>query len=94
MHSKVCQSSVVYMNHSGRICGGSSPEMTSPEVTGNDITGNVVTESREPEPGFCRVCPGTSLDSMYGQWNCESNLYRVTIALLPHIAMLDHFLNP
>ena len=39
MHSKVCHSSVVYMNHPGRICGGSSPEMTSPKVTGNDITG-------------------------------------------------------
>jgi hypothetical protein len=30
---------------------------------------------------------------MYGQWNCESNMYRVTIVILPPIAMLNHFLN-
>jgi hypothetical protein len=36
---------------------------------------------------------GTSLDYMYGQWNCESNMYRVTIVILPPIAMLNHFLN-
>jgi hypothetical protein len=36
-----------------------------------------------------RVFPGTPLDSRYEQWNCESNLYRVTIDLLP--PMLNHF---
>ena len=63
------------------------------DVTGNDVTG---TGSREPEmkgrlisrvlpvlPGISRLFPGTPLDSRYEQWNCESNLYRVTIALLP-----------
>ena len=28
-----------------------------------------------------RVFPGSPLDSGYEQWNCESNLYRVTIDL-------------
>jgi hypothetical protein len=32
---------------------------------------------------------GTPLDYRYEQWNCESNLYRVTIDLLP--PMLNHF---
>jgi hypothetical protein len=45
-------------------------------------------------PGFCRFFSGTSLDSMYEQWNCESNMYWITIVLLPAIAMLSHFLNP
>ena len=40
-------------------------------------------------PGISRVFTGTPLDSMYEQWNCESNLYRVTITLLP--PMLSHF---
>ena len=66
-------------------------------VTGNDVTG-----SREPEtgnereiisrvflPGISRVFPGTPLDSRYEQWDCESNLDRVTIDLLP--PMLNHF---
>jgi hypothetical protein len=70
-------------------------------ITGNDVTG---TGSREPETGnereiISRVLPvfpaffpvflATPLDSRYEQWNCESNLYRVTIALLP--PMLNHF---
>jgi hypothetical protein len=44
-------------------------------------------------PRFCtgisRVFPGTPLDSRYEQWNCESNLYRITIDLL--LPMLNHF---
>jgi hypothetical protein len=36
-----------------------------------------------------RVFPGTPLDSRYEQWNCESNLYRVTIDLLPHFSLLN-----
>ena len=43
-------------------------------------------------PGFSRGFSGTSLDSRYGQWNCESNngiVYRVTIALL--LPMLNYF---
>ena len=51
-------------------------------ITGNDVTGN----EREI---ISRVFPGTPLDSRYEQWNCESNLYRVTIDLLP--PMLNHF---
>ena len=67
-------------------------------ITGDDVTGNDVTGTENEReiisraffsPGFCRVFSKTSLDSMYGQWNCESNLYRVTIALLP--PMLNHF---
>ena len=47
-------------------------------ITGNDVTGN----EREI---ISRVFPGTPLESRYEQWNCGSNLYRVTIALLPPI---------
>ena len=78
--------------------------ITANDVTGNCITGNYVTGtgSREPETGnereiiprafftrISRVFPGTPLDSRYEKWNCESNLYRVTIDLLP--PMLNHF---
>jgi hypothetical protein len=28
------------------------------------------------------------VESRYEQWNCESNLYLVTIALLPHFSLL------
>ena len=55
---------------------------TGNDVTGNDVTGN----EREIIP---RVFFGTPLDSRYEQWNCESNLYRVTIDLLPPV--LNHF---
>jgi len=40
-------------------------------------------------PRISRVFSWTPLDSRYEQWNCESNLYRVTIALLS--PMLNHF---
>jgi len=63
----------------------------SSDVTGYDVTGSCITGNREPETGNEReiisrvfpVFPGTLLDSRYEQWNCESNLYRVTIAILP-----------
>ena len=71
------------------------------------VTGSCITGSREPAPemkgryfppAFSPFFPlffltGTSLDYMYGQSNCESNMYRVTIVILPPIAMLNHFLN-
>ena len=64
-------------------------------ATESCITGSCVTGSREPEmkgrsfPAFFPAFfPGTPLDSRYEQWNCESNLYRVTIALLPHFPLL------
>ena len=57
-------------------------DVTGSRITGNDVTGN----EREI---ISRVFPGTPLDSWYKQWNCESNLYRVTIDLLP--PMLNHF---
>jgi hypothetical protein len=95
------------MHHPGCICGGSSPEVASPEMMYPEVTGSCITERRELEPEmqgryFPHFFPvfsaffltGTSLDSMYGQSNCESNMYRVTIALLPPLAMLNHFLNP
>ena len=74
-----------------------SSDVTGYDVTGSCTTGNDVTGSREPETENERdiisrvfpVFPGTPLDSRYEQWNCESNLYRVTIALLP--PMLNHF---
>ena len=59
-------------------------------VTESCITGNereII--SRIFLTGITRVFSGTPLDSRYEQWNCESNLYRVTIALLP--TMLNHF---
>jgi hypothetical protein len=90
-------STVVYGDSSSRICGGfvrivTSLEMTSQEVTGSEVTrtGNereII--SRVCYPYFPRFFSGTSLDSRYEKWNCESNLYRVTIALLP--PMLNHF---
>ena len=40
---------------------------------------------------FPAFLSGTPLDSRYEQWNCQSNLYRVTIDLL--LLMLNHFLN-
>ena len=60
-----------------------------PEVcacaTGNNVTAN----EREIISRFFKTYfppvflpSGTPLDSRYEQWNCESNLYRVTIALL------------
>jgi hypothetical protein len=64
-------------------------------MTGNDVTGTgSEREINFPRflPAFPAFCSGTSLDYRYEQWNCESNLYRVTIALLP--PMLNHFLNP
>ena len=71
-------------------------DVTGSCITGYDVTGNDVTGSHEPEikgrsfPAFFpRVFPGTPLESRYEQWNCESNLYRVTIDLLP--PMLNHF---
>ena len=94
---------VVYGDSSGNICGGAvwwcrkwspahaRPDKTSPEVTGNDVTRNereII--SRVFYPVFPAISPGTPLDSRYKQWNCESNLYRVTIALLP--PMLNHFI--
>ena len=74
-----------------------SPEMMSPEVNGNDATG---TENERKiisraffSPGFCRVFSKTSLDSMYGQWNGESNLYRVTRAITPYVKQFFSLLN-
>ena len=74
-------------------------------ATGNDVTGSREPEtgnereiisrvflpgiSRLFLPGISRVFPGTPLDPRYEQWACESNLYRVTIDLLP--PMLNHF---
>jgi hypothetical protein len=79
-----------------------SPEMRSPEVTRSCITKNDVTRTgtgNEKEiisrafyvyfPRFPPVFLAFSLDSRCEKWNCESNLYRVTIALLP--PMLNHF---
>jgi len=67
-----------------------------PEVcacaTGNKVTAN---EREIISRFFYTYFPpvflssGTPLDSRYEHWNCESNLYRVTIALLP--PMLNHF---
>jgi hypothetical protein len=80
-----------------------SPEMRSPEVTRSCITKNDVTGTgNEKEiisrafyvyfPRFPPVFLAFSLDSRYEQWNCEANLYRVTIALLS--PMLNHFFPP
>jgi hypothetical protein len=30
---------------------------------------------------------------MYGQWNCESNLYRVTSAITPYVKQFFSLLN-
>jgi hypothetical protein len=87
---------VVYKHSSNRICGGAvwgcrkwscaqarpeveSPEMTSPEVASPEVVNRIWKGDNFP-----RFFPGTSLESRYEQWNCEFNLYRVTIALLPH----------
>ena len=74
---------VVYMHHPGRICGGSSPEVASPEVVNRHRKwkGDI-------SPRFSPVFPlffltGTSLDYMYGQWNCESNMYRSLLWYYP-----------
>ena len=70
------------------------------DVTGNDVTGSDRKWGHQNRkwkgdnfprllPVFPAVFSGTSLDSRYEKWNCESNLYRVTIAILP--PMLNHF---
>jgi hypothetical protein len=59
------------------------PEVASPEVVNRKWKGDNFPRF------FPRGFSGTPLDSRYEQWNCESNLYRVTIALLP--PMLNHF---
>jgi hypothetical protein len=60
-----------------------SLDMTSPEVMNRKWKGDNFPRF---SPAFSpRVSPGTPLDSRYEQWNCESNLYRVTIDLLPHL---------
>ena len=59
---------------------------TGSYITGNDVTGN---EREIISRVFFRVFSGTPLESRYEQWNCESNLYRVTIALLPHFSLLN-----
>jgi hypothetical protein len=67
-------------------------DMTSPEVVRNDVTGTGSEKEiifRVFYPYFPRFFSGTPLDSRYEQWNCESNMYRVTIALLP--LMLNNF---
>jgi hypothetical protein len=79
------------------------PVMQLP-VTSGYITSGDATSGDDPpqiQPGWCiyTVFPAfflteTSLDSMLGQSNCESNMYRVNIALLPPLAMLTHFFNP
>ena len=74
------------------ITGGDRVRMyyrKSPEVTGNDVTENEREIISRVFTRISRVFPGTPLDSRYEQWNCESNLYRVTIDLLP--PMLNHF---
>ena len=60
--------------------------ITGNDVIRNDITGTGTGNEREI---ISRVFSGTPLDSRYEQWNCESNLYRITIVLLP--PMLNHF---
>ena len=69
-------------------------------ITGYDVTGSREPEIKGRSfpafftrisrvfPGISRVFTGTPLDSRYEQWNYESNLYRVTIDLLP--PMLNH----
>jgi hypothetical protein len=68
-------------------------DVTGNDVTGNDVTGNDVTQTENLRDiisrqnwNFLRFFPGTPVDSRYEQWNFESNLYRITIDLLPHIA--------
>ena len=73
------------------------PDMTSPEVASPDMTSPEVVNRKWKGDNFprvfllgiSRVFSGTPLDSRYEQWNCESNLYRFTIDLLP--SMLNHF---
>ena len=69
------------------------PEMTSAEseMEGRQFPALITRISPVP-PYLSRFFSGTSLDSRYEQWNCESNLYRVPITLL--FPMLNHFLNP
>ena len=64
-----------------------SPEMTSPEMMSQEpeIKGRSFPAKIEIS---WEVFPEL-LDSRYEQLNCESNLYRVTIDLLP--PMLNHF---
>ena len=74
------------MHHPFIICGGIS------DVTGTGNEREIISRDFPPRISTIfsrRAFSGASLDSMYGQWNCESNLYRVTIALLP--PMLNHF---
>jgi hypothetical protein len=97
---------VVYMHHAGRICegscGGSTPEVASPEVVNRnrkwkgDISPRFfpVFLALFSHWVFAVFFSWTSLDSMCEQRNCESNMYWITIVLLPAIAMLSHFLNP
>jgi hypothetical protein len=62
-------------------------DVTGSCITGNDITGSCITGNEREI--ISRVFLGTPLESRYEQWNCESNLYRVTIALLPHFSLLN-----
>ena len=65
------------------VCAGA----TGSCITGYDVTGSCITGNEREI--ISHVFPGTPLDSRYEQWNCESNLYRVTIDLL--LPMLNHF---
>jgi hypothetical protein len=70
-----------------QVGGVASPEVASPEVVNRKWKGDNF------PPFFCPIFraffSGTPLESRYEQWNCESNLYRITIDLLP--PMLNHF---
>jgi hypothetical protein len=76
---------VVYGGSSVSSCGGSSPEVASPEVTSPEVR----SPEREMEGDNFPRFPPNFPRSRYEQWNFESNLYRVTISLLP--LMLNHF---
>jgi hypothetical protein len=56
----------------------SYPVMQLPVAPAHAITSGTTTQHHHK----CEV-------SRYEQWNCESNLYRVTIDLLPHFPLLN-----